>query len=1059
MLINKEIHVITMGKYLLPVKVLQASWSSQNSLIFWGEKSPESSEDFTLSTEELLGMIESLEYDAQCSGQAKIIVPFGKNGPIVSPQLFAPCDSKVDRMEVLHVPTVELDALSSLSFLTSLPNELPVGLQIGVSIKYWVDVTKMLLDLLTRGKFFPKLSPHNEMYIAHWEYIAFDSNDRARIETLSRKMPPICRALIADEIKSPLEANFIVESFLSTGCEVLVRTFLKSFLQPIDIHPSELTPPTKAALSWYDALYSLSGKVEGSVYHLSELEQKLKRWSSKVVPSSGRDSLRILLKLEELTEDEEEVENSRWRLEFFLQSVVDKNNLISAEELWKGELGFLEKSDYSFSEVEEILLRGLGIASEYVPSIYSSLESPYPATVEFGPRELYHYLKESSVILEQSGFGIENPAWWNERGETVGLHLDIDSPMVNQLSGGSQRLGLKQLVDYSWRVAVGDKVFTVEEFKELVADQLPLTKIGGQWVELSPERVGATVEFLEGHSDKGNIALIEALKMGLSGFSGDKTLPVTGFSASGWVEKLLLSDSSSLEAVETPKGFNGDLRPYQIEGVTWMSFLNEIGIGCCLADDMGLGKTVQLIALLLREKELREAANDLTKKPILLFAPMSIIDNWEREVATFSNNIKTYIHHGPERHTGKDFIEATSSTDLVLSTYSLAHRDEALFKQVGWDKIILDEAQNIKNISSKQTKAVRAIAEAHPASGTCQHIALTGTPLENHLEELWSIFDFLNAGLLGGLSEFRSKFSVPIEKYRDNSAAEQLARVVRPFLLRRLKSDPKIISDLPEKIEMDVLTVLTDEQAALYQSVLDSMLEDVDKADGIHRKGIVLSLITKLKQICNHPALYLKDKSELADRSGKLSRLEQLLEVILAEKDKVLIFTQYAQMGHLLKTYLQDKFKQEVLFLHGSLSKKKRLELIDKFQTDEGPPIFLLSLKAGGYGLNLTAARQVIHFDQWWNPATHDQATDRAHRIGQKNKVQVRKFICNGTLEERISELLAHKKQLADTVVTSTKSMITQMSTNELKKLLELSVNLEMGQKDSKESQMQAPVL
>ena len=423
---------------------------------------------------------------------------------------------------------------------------------------------------------------------------------------------------------------------------------------------------------------------------------------------------------------------------------------------------------------------------------------------------------------------------------------------------------------------------------------------------------------------------------------------------------------------------------------------------------------------------------------------MSIIDNWESEITRFASHLTYYIHHGPGRLSGGAFIDRASKVNFVITTYSLLNRDLEIMRGVKWGRIALDEAQNIKNTSTKQSQAVRQLTYeqmeiAKAGSHRFHRLALTGTPLENHLDELWSIFDFLNPGFLGKLGNFRTRFTLPIERYKDKEATEVLNKLISPFILRRLKTDPTVLSDLPEKLEMEVFTQLSEEQASLYQKVLDELLPEVEQAEGIHRKGMVLSAITKLKQICNHPALYLKDDSALKGRSGKLDRLEQLLEVILAEGDKVLIFSQYAQMGHLLRKHFSESFNQEVLFFHGGQSKQVRKRIIDSFQQEKGPQILILSLKAGGFGLNLTAANQVIHYDQWWNPAVEEQATDRAYRIGQKRNVQVRKFICKGTLEERIASILKSKKELVDSIVGSARNMITEMSMDELRDLLTLS--------------------
>jgi SNF2 family DNA or RNA helicase len=372
--------------------------------------------------------------------------------------------------------------------------------------------------------------------------------------------------------------------------------------------------------------------------------------------------------------------------------------------------------------------------------------------------------------------------------------------------------------------------------------------------------------------------------------------------------------------------------------------------------------------------------------------------------------------------------------DLVLSTYGLAVRDAELLAGVRWRRVVLDEAQQIKNSAARTTQSVRSIPAA-------RRIAMTGTPVENRLSELWSIMEFLNPGILGSERSFRERFADPIERGGDDEVAAKLRQITGPFILRRLKSDRTIIADLPEKLEMKEFCVLTREQASLYQAVVDDMLARIDEAEGIERRGLVLATMMKLKQVCNHPAHFLGDGSALAARSGKLTRLVDLLGEAMAEGDRSLVFTQFTEMGGLLERHLRHRLGCDVLWLHGGVTKRKRDAMVERFQDGEGPPVFLLSLKAGGTGLNLTAANQVVHFDRWWNPAVEDQATDRAYRIGQKHNVQVRKFVCGGTLEERIDAMIEAKRALAERIVGTGEGWLTEMSTDQLREVVALSAD------------------
>jgi SNF2 family DNA or RNA helicase len=457
-----------------------------------------------------------------------------------------------------------------------------------------------------------------------------------------------------------------------------------------------------------------------------------------------------------------------------------------------------------------------------------------------------------------------------------------------------------------------------------------------------------------------------------------------------------------------------------------LSFLGELGLGAVLADDMGLGKTVQLLALM---------AAQPGNGPTLLICPMSLVGNWQREAQRFTPRLRVHVHHGAERLTGDELAAALTDADLVITTYGIANRDRDALSRVRWVRVVLDEAQAVKNHNTAQAKAVRAL----PAAA---RIALTGTPVENQLSELWSIMDFTNPGLLGSAGKFRERFAVPVERYGDPEAAEQLRRITQPFVLRRLKTDKSIISDLPEKQEIKVWCNLTQEQATLYQATVTDMLSRIgDAGDDITRRGLVLATMAKLKQVCNHPAHLLGDGSRLPGRSGKLERLEEICEEVAADGDKALCFTQYAEFGRMLQPYLAARIGCQVLYLHGGTTKKQRDELVTRFADANEPVLFLLSLKAGGTGLNLTAANHVIHIDRWWNPAVEDQATDRAFRIGQRRDVQVRKFVCVGTVEERIDAMIEQKKALAEQVVGTGESWLASLSTSELRDVISLTAD------------------
>jgi SNF2 family DNA or RNA helicase len=504
-------------------------------------------------------------------------------------------------------------------------------------------------------------------------------------------------------------------------------------------------------------------------------------------------------------------------------------------------------------------------------------------------------------------------------------------------------------------------------------------------------------------------------------------IEISGVDAEGWLADLLdrLEGREVLSDLPPPEGLTATLRPYQVRGYSWLTFLTQWGLGACLADDMGLGKTVQTLALLQREREAGQ------KKPVLLVCPTSVLGNWSREAERFTPGLPVLIHHGPGRDDATTFPKHAREHALVLTSYALLYRDAAVLQKVNWAGVVLDEAQNIKNPDTKQAQAARGFKGGY-------RIALTGTPVENHVGDLWSIMEFLNPRFLGTQADFRRRFFIPIQLEHNARATQRLKKLTGPFVLRRMKTDKSVIPDLPEKVEMKVYCPLTKEQATLYTAVVEEAKKALQGAEGIQRKGLVLGLLTKLKQVCNHPAHFLGDNSPLPDRSGKLNRLTELLDELSQAGEKALLFTQFTEMGELLKTYLQETFGREVLFLHGGVSRKNRDALVERFQSPDGPRLFVLSLKAGGTGLNLTAAAQVIHFDRWWNPAVENQATDRAFRIGQTRNVLVHKFVCSGTLEEKIDGMIEKKKTIAGKVVGTGEGWLTELSNEQLADLVEL---------------------
>jgi non-specific serine/threonine protein kinase len=628
------------------------------------------------------------------------------------------------------------------------------------------------------------------------------------------------------------------------------------------------------------------------------------------------------------------------------------------------------------------------------------------------------------------------------------VRLKTSTPSTSTRGAGSGGLlNQEGICTFDWEAALGDQQIDQAELLRLAKLKAPLVNVRGQWMEFRPAEVDRLVHFLTAQPKTRaarTMTIGEVLQVA-AGVGPDRPgVPILGISADGQLGALLRGElEGTLDVRPTPEGFVGELRPYQQRGVAWLQMLERLGLGACLADDMGLGKTATVLALLQNEHLAAPAAGGkkgaADRGPTLVICPTSVAGNWARESERFTPDLTVLVHHGATRAREAAFEKAAAAADIVITTYALATRDRTVLAKVPWRRIVLDEAQNVKNPEAKQTKAVRALPSP-------RKVALTGTPVENHLGELWSIMEILNPSLLGSAASFRERFVIPVERFRDEEAAEQLRRLTRPFILRRLKTDRSIVPDLPEKMEMNELCTLTKEQVTLYQAVVDDMLRRIDEADGIARKGLVLTAMLRLKQVCNHPAQFLGDGSVLPGRSGKLERAGEILDEVLDSGERALVFTQFSQMGSLLVEYLSAHLGCRISYLHGGVPRRQRDDMVAEFQDPAiDVPIMVLSLKAGGTGLNLTAANHVIHFDRWWNPAVENQATDRAFRIGQRKDVLVRKLVCAGTLEDRIDQLIASKRDLAERVVGAGEGWLTELSTDDLADVLRLSAEASVG--------------
>jgi len=780
------------------------------------------------------------------------------------------------------------------------------------------------------------------------------------------------------------------------------------------------TQAERTLAAWLGALAG-EPEFDGPADELQALADALDGWHAEAVKGAAVRVCFRLSYLPELELDEpdatgEPVADGRsdeaWLLEFLLQPLDEPSVLVPAADVWRDRAAPLRRWTH---HPQERLLAGLGRAARLYPELDVALRMARPADLLLDTAGAYRFLKQAAV-LEQAGYGIMVPAWWREP-QSLGLALDVRARDAVTPVLRDEAANLASIVDYQWGLALGGRVLTEDELADLARVQVPLVRLRGRWVYLDAERLRSGLDFLR--RGGGTMTAGDALRMVRLLPPEELPLPVTATGGKGWLADLLSGElDERLELVESPPGLVGTLRPYQKRGLSWLVFLDRLGLGACLADDMGLGKTVQLLALELRER----------RGPTLLICPLSVLGNWQREAARFAPGLTVRVLHGADR---PDPAHLVDGCDVLLTTYATATRDADALAAVQWDRVVLDEAQHIKNSASSVAKAVRRFPARH-------RVALTGTPVENRLAELWSILDFLNPGVLGSAHTFRARYAVPIERYAEEDAATRLRQATRPFLLRRVKADPAVISDLPDKRYVRHLCGLTTEQATLYRAVLDDMLLRLKEGRDKRRKGIVLAAMTKLKQVCNHPAHLLGDGSPLPGRSGKLERLEEILDSVLADGERALCFTQFTRFGSLLVPHLAARFNVPVRYLHGGTSRGERDALVAAFQADERPGIFVLSLKAGGTGLNLTAANHVVHVDRWWNPATEAQATDRAFRIGQDRDVQVHTLVCLGTLEERIDRLIADKGVLAERVVGTGEGWLTTLTTNELRDLLAL---------------------
>jgi SNF2 family DNA or RNA helicase len=919
--------------------------------------------------------------------------------------------------------------LSSLNTFFLLALQHAEDYQLGADLVFWYQLAQTIVGLIAKDQYIPalkyralptppprnrreKASPHFEIHPA-WELLS--ATYETAIERFGAAMPDVCAAGMTNPKETAL---FDKPALLRHFAECLLHgvvtgtPFTAKFDQQIAdtllsrcLHPSQ----SASTLSEPDALKE---------YH------QWQTWRTNFTRAETQAAFTLCFRLEEAP-----TPNDPWHLHFLVTSRQDPSLKLSLDEYWHLKPQARAAAARPFGQdFETQVLLALGYAARIYPAIWQGMTTDHPAGCRLTLEEAFTFLKEYAWVLGDAGYTVMVPAWWTPDGRRrakVRLKTARRAPQ-GAAATAQNYFSLETIIAYDYQLSIGGQVVSEEEWCQLVTAKTPLVQFRGQWMELDREKMQQLLQFWQAHQqDQHEFTFQDLLKRGTETeddleWEHDQSL----------LEVLArLREKQALAPVVDPSALQGKLRDYQKRGVAWLVFLEQLGLHPCLADDMGLGKTLEVIACLLKE---REEASDLP--PTLVIAPTSVLGNWRKELERFAPTLRVLVHQGSTRiKDPRAFSERCQAHDVVLISFALARLDDKLLHSLTWHRVVVDEAQNIKNPQAAQTRAILKLAATH-------RLALTGTPVENRLRDLWSIFNFLNPGYLGKEPHFRRQFEVPLAISHDPARSALLKKLVEPFILRRVKTDKSIIDNLPDKVEQKVYCTLSSEQASLYEAVVKEVTDHLNEAEGIQRKGLILSTLLKLKQICNHPAQFLQDGSAFtAERSLKLQRLLEMLEEVLASGESALIFTQFTEIGGALERHLTRHLHYPTYYLHGGTPANRRDQMVTAFQDPETEPsVFLLSLRAGGVGLNLTKANHVFHFDRWWNPAVEDQATDRAFRIGQRRNVFVHKFVALGTLEERIDAMIEDKKRLSSLVVETDESWLTELDNDTFKALITL---------------------
>ena len=984
-------------------------------------------------------------------GSAWAVLPGDGARPAPSLELQAELDEEIAAVtcwETWRVDVAEVaDPLAMLRALDHraqvAPREgVPQGIRIGDDLRFWSRLAASFERAVRHHEYLPAIyaaqrEPVQEpraranrrktarktavRFEAGWEFSA--GAEHTIVEPFARAMPGACRALWAsappESGQDPqlYEPRALLRNFLAVHLHRLVggtrftQTALKNVQGSFLVRA--LPPPAPAR----------PGERNREAPIGEHTWVQWRRWRDRMRRSALAADERVCFRLADAKRDSPDT----WRLEWLLSSRRDPSLLVPLADYW----GAGNSERPAARSVREVLLQ-LGQAARIYPRLWAGMDSEAPAQVVLGRAEALEFLRRQAPILQGAGFRVIVPAWWTVTGQRR-LRLRLTSRSAGGAAAGGAAtagtespaiLGFDTLLAFDAQVVLDGEPITRSEWQSIVAAKEGLVRLRGQWMELRGDEVSRLEEYWAAEAGSQTMTVADLLRAE----AGSDDLEVV---CEGNVGRMLavLRGTGALEMLDQPAGFAGQLRGYQVRGFSWLAYLERLGFGACLADDMGLGKTIQVLAAVLEDK-----ARSPDAGPTLLIAPTSVVGNWQRETRRFAPTLATCLHHGPQRvKTREAFEEAIRGIDVVIASFGVARLDASVLREVRWRRLVVDESQNVKNPTAAVTKAIRAI----PAP---RRIALTGTPVENRLMDLWSLFSVLNPGFLGTMAEFRKNVERPIMRDRNRAATERLRSLVRPFILRRMKTDRAIIKDLPDKVEQHSFCNLTPEQATLYEAVVRDLEAKLKDADDSGRQGLLLSTLLRLKQICNHPAQFLQDASEFTEtRSHKLARVCEMLDEIEAERESVLVFTQFTEIGKLLESLFRRRYGGPVYYLHGGTPRARREHMVEEFQDpDTEPAIFVLSLRAGGTGITLTRANHVIHFDRWWNPAVENQATDRAYRIGQRNSVFVHKMVTMGTLEERIDALIESKKKLAEDIVGGDESWLANLDNDAFRRLIAL---------------------